>query len=471
MLNSNDIFEFDDVRVEVSNHSVLRGGTPLKLPPRVFQTLVILLEASPRMVPKSVLTQALWPDTVVDESGLAQNIHLLRKALGRRPSGDEYVETVPKHGYRLAAEIRQHAAPVQLSETRHPDPSDLPPAPRRSRWWPVALSLPALLLAALAWTALGPTFARKSGRPEAVRLVEMGREVWKNTARATPHAEEQFRQAIQLDPGYAPAYVGLAFIEATSDEGAKRAESLLAQALRIDPNSSDAHATAAFVAMIHRWDWVRARGEFERAIALDPRNTVARRWYSLYLSLRGEYAAAAEQIRAALAIEPSSAHLLTQQCVQLAYEDHLDEALAWCQSALEVQPRFQRSHACMFQIYGTLGNAELAARHLVLAGEPENLAAVLDLAPRLELVARTRGLAGVLEDHVHSANPYARAEAFAMLHDRDQALANLRETVAQHGFFSAFIRAEPMFHFLYGDREFENLLERVGLPPSGRLVR
>jgi len=125
----------------------------------------------------------------------------------------------------------------------------------------------------------------------------------------------------------------------------------------------------------------------------------------------------------------------------------------------------------MFQIYGTLGNAELAARHLILAADPENLTSAETFAPRMELVARTRGLAGVLEGHLHSPDPYARAEASAMLHDRDGALVGLRETIEHHGFFSAFIRAEPMFHFLYGNPGFESLLQRVGLPLSGRPVR
>lgn len=455
MLKSGQIFSLDDIRVDVADQSVTRGANAVRMPPRVFQTLVILLEASPRMIPKAELYRALWPDTVVDESGLAQNIHLLRKLLGPRPDGGEYVETVPKRGYRLTGTVIREApapAPAAVAEAA------------RSRRWLAIFAASAVIAGALAWVAARPALNRHVPDPQAVRLTKMGQEVWRNTLQATPAEEQEFRQAIQLDPGYAPAYVGLATVEATAS--GVQAEALVAQALRIDPNSSDAHAVAAFIAMIHQWDWDRARREFERAIALDPRNTAARRWYSMYFSFRGEHAAAAEQINAALQIEPGSASLLMQRCSQLAYEDKFDAAMESCQAALRVQPRFHRAHARLFQIYGTLGNAELAARHLVLALDPENVESAEALAPRLALAAHARGLAGVLEDHLHSTDPYSRAEATAMLRDRTGTLANLRQAVANRGFFSAFIRAEPMFHFLYGDAEFNGLLRKIGLPSS-----
>lgn len=290
----------------------------------------------------------------------------------------------------------------------------------------------------------------------------MAEEVWKNTLSATPAAELQLRRAIEIGPGYAPGYVALAVLKATGNPG--EAERLISKALQLDPNSADGHAVAGFVAMIHRWDWDRARTEFERAIALDPRNTEARRWYSMYFSFRGEHAAAAREIQAALVLEPGSASLLMQRCSQLAYEDNFEAALASCQAALEVQPR---AHTRMFEIYGILGKPELAAKHWILALDPNDLDSVKTSAPQLELAARSKGMAGVLDNNLRAATAYTRAEAEGMLHERAATLQDLRRAIEHHEFFSAFIRAEPMFHFLYGDAEFDDLLRRVGLPATG----
>lgn len=162
---------------------------------------------------------------------------------------------------------------------------------------------------------------RRAPEPEAVRLVQMDQEMWRNSLAATPAAVSAFREAIQIDSSYAPAYVGLATMQATYIN--PDADRMIAEALRVDPDSSAAHATVGFIAMIHRWDWPRAEREFQRALEMDPRNTEARRWYSTYLSFRGGHEAAAEQIRAALEVEPGSAALLMQQCLQRAYEGSL----------------------------------------------------------------------------------------------------------------------------------------------------
>ena len=454
-MSSSQIYEFDDIRVDVLEQSVVRRGDTLRMPPRVFQTLLILMQACPRMVSKAELFRVLWPDTAVDESGLAQNIHLLRKILGPSASGSDYIETIPKRGYRLVAQVRREP----LAATPHSHQRQLP-----WRWAAVVLAT-VMILGVVVWRTPRRSFGRRLRNPEAVRLVDMAQQIWNNTLLATPGAELQFRQAIQIDPGYAPAYVGLATLVATTSRTSE-AERLISEALRIDPYSSDAHATAGFIAMIHHWDWNRAHAEFDRAVALDPGNTTARRWYSMFFSFRGEYSSAAEQIHAALQLEPALASHLTQQCSELSYEEKFAAALESCEAALRTQPRFHGAHARMFQIYAVVGNAELTCRNLILAADPEDLYHTEVLAPRMEMRARTRGLAGVLDDRLHSYDAYTRAEACGMLRDRACALANLRDTLSNHGFFSVFIRAEPMFHFLYGDPEFNKLLNKVGLPSA-----
>jgi pimeloyl-ACP methyl ester carboxylesterase/DNA-binding winged helix-turn-helix (wHTH) protein len=84
-----------------------RGGAAIPLTPKVFDTLVILVENSGHVLSKEELIQKVWPDSFVEENNLAQNISILRKALGESADTLKFIETVPKRGYRFVAEVRE----------------------------------------------------------------------------------------------------------------------------------------------------------------------------------------------------------------------------------------------------------------------------------------------------------------------------------------------------------------------------
>ncbi|MBC7929494.1 MAG: winged helix-turn-helix domain-containing protein [Rubrivivax sp.] len=100
-------FEFGPFRLDFSERLLLRDGKVVPLAPRVLETLVILVESGGRIVEKDELMRRLWPDSFVEESSLAQNIFQLRKALEGGTTGRQYVETIPKRGYRFAAGVRE----------------------------------------------------------------------------------------------------------------------------------------------------------------------------------------------------------------------------------------------------------------------------------------------------------------------------------------------------------------------------
>jgi DNA-binding winged helix-turn-helix (wHTH) protein/TolB-like protein/Tfp pilus assembly protein PilF len=100
-------YEFGDFRVDVRERLLYRGGEVVPLSPKVFDTLLVLVEHAGHVLEKTELMQMLWPDTFVEESSLAQNVSLLRKALSEGASARQYIETVPKRGYRFAAEVRE----------------------------------------------------------------------------------------------------------------------------------------------------------------------------------------------------------------------------------------------------------------------------------------------------------------------------------------------------------------------------
>jgi len=98
-------YEFGPFRLDPEQHLLMRGDELVALPPKAFETLVLLVENGGRVLQKKELMEALWPDSFVEESNLTQNIFLLRKALGEE-SG-EYIKTVPRIGYRFVAGVSE----------------------------------------------------------------------------------------------------------------------------------------------------------------------------------------------------------------------------------------------------------------------------------------------------------------------------------------------------------------------------
>src|SRR2546428_330511 len=124
------VYEFGSFRLDAGEHLLLRNGEAIPLSPKVFETLVVLVANSRHIVEKSELMERLWPDTFVDEGNLTRNISLLRKALG-----EDYIETVPKLGYRFTADVKEqvpdaadlviekhsHSETITIEEEEHPD--------------------------------------------------------------------------------------------------------------------------------------------------------------------------------------------------------------------------------------------------------------------------------------------------------------------------------------------------------------
>jgi DNA-binding winged helix-turn-helix (wHTH) protein/TolB-like protein/Tfp pilus assembly protein PilF len=105
-LSAIEEYEFGPYRIDTGERLLHRSGELIPLPPKLVDTLLVLVSNAGRMVEKSDLMKAVWPDTFVEEGALTRNISLLRKTLG--DTGDEaaYIETIPKRGYRFVAPVR-----------------------------------------------------------------------------------------------------------------------------------------------------------------------------------------------------------------------------------------------------------------------------------------------------------------------------------------------------------------------------
>jgi len=99
-------YDFGPFRMDLTEHVLLREGKPVALTPKAFDTLLMLVRNSGRIVEKDELLKIIWPDTFVEEATLAQNVFTLRKALGGS-EGEQYIQTIPKRGYRFVAAVTE----------------------------------------------------------------------------------------------------------------------------------------------------------------------------------------------------------------------------------------------------------------------------------------------------------------------------------------------------------------------------
>jgi len=99
-------YEFGPFCVDASQRLLARDGTPVPLTPKVFDTLLHLLQRNGTALSKDELMKAIWPDTVVEENNLNQNISILRRVLGDGRNEHRYIATVPGHGYRFVAAVK-----------------------------------------------------------------------------------------------------------------------------------------------------------------------------------------------------------------------------------------------------------------------------------------------------------------------------------------------------------------------------
>jgi DNA-binding winged helix-turn-helix (wHTH) protein/tetratricopeptide (TPR) repeat protein len=165
---NNTIYRFGEFELDPAERRLSAGGKPVALTPKVFETLVLLVERAGRLVSKDELMRALWPRGYVEESNLTKHIWVIRRALGDGEHGSGFIETVPKLGYRFVAAVTTVkpvdstvpavSAPAPVAPVSEPvvlipphRPDSATPRPSRRTGW-IIIGITALTLAlASAW--------------------------------------------------------------------------------------------------------------------------------------------------------------------------------------------------------------------------------------------------------------------------------------------------------------------------------
>jgi TolB-like protein/Tfp pilus assembly protein PilF len=308
-----------------------------------------------------------------------------------------------------------------------------------------------------------------------------GRYFWnKRSEEEMKKAIAYFEQAIARDSSYALAYTGLCDCYETlalyggfpPGVAAARSRVAATKALEIDDNLAEAHSSLAFANLLFDWDWPGAEREFKRALDLNPNCVTGHHWYGLFLALMGRFEEAFVQMKHSLDLDPLSLVLSSHVGWFLYYAHRFEQAIGQLQKTLEIDPQFPVAIYFLGLNFLQKGRtdeaiAEFRTAEQLSGGHPAALAGLAraygqagqktegqQFLDRLGALAKTRYV-----------SPYLVASAWMGLGDKSQAIDYLEKAFQERSGWMPHLKVDPVFDDLRTDARFENLLQRVGLPP------
>ena len=290
-------------------------------------------------------------------------------------------------------------------------------------------------------------------------------------------ASEFFQQAIDADPDFAPAYVGLSDAHGGTLQGSTEDQVIdkkaAEKAVELDPTLSEAWQNLGEVRYAS-WDWRRAEESYRRAITLNPNNAGAHDDLSEILDDIGRLEEGWKESQIAQQLDPNHNHLY---CA-LYHRGEYDRAIQFNLTMLESDPNSGYLHHQLYEAYAAKGMYKESVQHLeqvvILFGFPEE-------APRLRRAFAASGYAGAMREwakeleHLQATKqlfmPVNLAATYAALGDKDRAFFWLEEGYKRRGNYGAGVPLAELKVYrgldpLRSDPRFADLLRRVGLPPD-----
>ena len=155
-----NLYQFGRFRLDTQEQRLLSDGKPVTLTPKSFELLRVMVENPGRLLHKDELLRLVWPDSYVEEGNLSHHVFALRKALGDEKTSTQYIETVPRRGYRFIADVQEVKETDQGLAIATDNASLTDPAPHipgvfvHDRRWPIRATASAVVIL-LATTVVG----------------------------------------------------------------------------------------------------------------------------------------------------------------------------------------------------------------------------------------------------------------------------------------------------------------------------
>lgn len=437
--NTHREYRFGEFSLDLDRELLYRGEHELHLRPKAFRVLRILLENDGRLVLKAALHEAVWKQSVVTDDSLAHCIADIRRSLG--DSGFEMIKTVPRRGY-----VFDHAVSHEVGEPAVPPPQR---ARFTYRVGAVAASLVAAMLLLLGAGRGGeiPATAAVTGDDivataleldplsadvDALNEYQRGRFFFKRRGEGdVEHAEASFRAALQQDPDFADAWIGLAGVysvrlgagDLDHDAGIPLLGDATRHAIRLAPESAEAHIRrACYFRMIG--EPLLAHQHTETAVALDPNDVLVLGVAAGQFAHRGRFDEAIELQRRAMQGDPTSVLQHHNLVWYLLAAGRNAEAAAVAEQYRALYPAGINDEGSLFTDVGILaGNYEQAlirVRTMVHGSERDRNLAIIRHA-----LGQEAGATAALQRLLDAGNEQAMihtAEVFAQRGETDEAI-------------------------------------------------
>lgn len=327
---------------------------------------------------------------------------------------------------------------------------------------------------------------RATDSPEAFQLYLKGRYFWnKRTEEGFEKAVDFYNQALEKDPTYALAYVGLANCYLSggfkfTDTPAKRVavvEAALQKALEIDDTLGEAYAVLASNKFYYQWDFTGAEREYKRAVELGPNYATAHHWYAEFLAIEGRFDESFAEYKRALELDPLSLAINTDLGLTYYYARQPDLAINHLKKLQEIDPNYARTYLYLGQIYKgeSMFEDSIAAynKYSILSGDKlgigDDLPESVKINRMLGDAFKKSGAQGywrkLLEISLESKNfeIVQMAAIYAQLGERDKAFEFLEKAYDGRTTTLLWLKVSPEFDSLRTDPRFPDLVRRIGL--------
>jgi serine/threonine-protein kinase len=315
---------------------------------------------------------------------------------------------------------------------------------------------------------------------EAFQLYLKGRFHWaKRTKDDLQKSIEAYKQAIEIDPNFALAYVGIAYSynsmgknpDAAPKDSIPFAKAAAARALELDPSLAEAHAALADSLAIGDWNWTESEREFKRSIEIDPNISYTHLAYAgSYLTAAGRPEEVVSESERALELEPISLINNTVTASSLVYGRKLDQALTQARKAFDLDQNFPLSRLWLSLALIANGKYDdaIALGNDVAQQSPGRwtiLCATALAHARAGRAAEARKILGELREieKTQYVRTYYVAMIYAALGDKDNAFAELEKSFRDRDCYLPRARVDPFMDPLREDARFRDLMKRIGL--------
>lgn len=311
---------------------------------------------------------------------------------------------------------------------------------------------------------------------DAYQLYVKGRYHWnKRHTDGMVQAETFFRAAIEKDPNFALAYLGLADTLSTRS-GHNESLYAIQRAIELDDGLGEAYASRGFWNMFKGWKWHDAEADFKRAIELKPGYGTAHQWYATLLAITGRVEEAKSEMRRALEIDPTSHNFLADMGQMHYFAREYDEAESYCRKALEIYPDFVLAHSYLLYIHIARGEddkafeASLKANRALHPSAPYLKPGEMLEEERLNReFYRRSGLIGVWKEFIKDPISGQGFSHWVLLHyhtllgEKEAALDALEKSYDAREFLLPFVNVDPVYDPLRSEPRFQAVMRRMGL--------